>query len=341
MRCTQGAGAVDNRGNAGWHGDTGTMPRRVALPPDLTRGPFTVGEALSAGVSKRRLDGADLDRPFHGVRQTASGFETIEDKCRAYLPRMGPQQFFSHLTSARLWHLPLPERFRAEEPLDVASRSRSTRPRPRGVRGHLLSGVAVKVVRLTLFRTADAASTWCSLSQALSLDDLVVLGDAAVFVPRYFDETAPASRPYATIEELTDRLAAHRGPGKRKLGAALELIRLGCASPMETRLRLLIVRAGLPEPQLNVDILDGRGDFVACGDLYYPEQRVLVEYDGDQHRTDTKTYERDQTRLADLRAIGVECIRVRQAGYFTHPERTIAEITRALHPSKTARAHSG
>ncbi|GAA0991440.1 DUF559 domain-containing protein [Subtercola frigoramans] len=120
------------------------------------------------------------------------------------------------------------------------------------------------------------------------------------------------------------------GAGRRRLLDALQLIRLGCASPMETRLRLLIVRAGLPEPQLNVDILDGRGDFVACGDLYFPEQRVLVEYDGDQHRTDTKMYERDQTRLANLRAIGVECIRVRQSGYVTHPERTVAEITHAL-----------
>ncbi|CAN5145100.1 hypothetical protein BH09ACT6_BH09ACT6_23850 [soil metagenome] len=164
----------------------------------------------------------------------------------------------------------------------------------------------------------------------LNLEDLVIVGDAIVFVPRYFDNAAPAPRPYATLQQLITRARSYRGPGKRMLGEALSLIRTGSASPMETRLRLLILRSGLPEPQLNVDIVDNTGAFVACGDLYYPEQRVLIEYDGDQHRTDTKTYERDQTRIANLRAVGVECIRVRKAGFFSHPEHTIAEIRSAL-----------
>ena len=236
---------------------------------------------------------------------------------------------FSHITAARLWGLPLPTRFHADELIDVAS-TRASRPRCRGVRGHRVDEGSVRVVRIGEFPVADPESLWCALSTTLSVDDLVIMGDAIVFVPRYPDKDAPAARPYSTPQKLAARIVSRRGVGKRKLVEALTLIRVGSASPMETRLRLLIIRSGLPEPQLNVDILDARGSFVACGDLYYPERRLLIEQVGDQHRTDTKTYERDQTRIADLHASGVRVIRVRQAGYFRDPERTIDEITAAM-----------
>ena len=59
-------------------------------------------------------------------------------------------------------------------------------------------------------------------------------------------------------------------------------------------------------------------------------QKASTLADGEHHRTDTKTYEKDQTRMARLRAAKVEYIRVRKAGFFDHPERTIDEIRAAL-----------
>ena len=51
-------------------------------------------------------------------------------------------------------------------------------------------------------------------------------------------------------------------------------------SPMETRLRHLLVKAGLPAPEVQVDILGGRFRV----DLCYPSAKLVIEYDGASHR---------------------------------------------------------
>ena len=75
-------------------------------------------------------------------------------------------------------------------------------------------------------------------------------------------------------------------------------------------LRLALIRAGLPEPKVNAPIVDARGREIAIGDLVYPAQKVLVEYDGEQHRTDDRQYARDVVRLNNLAAEGWLAIRV-------------------------------
>ena len=67
----------------------------------------------------------------------------------------------------------------------------------------------------------------------------------------------------------------------------------------ETLLRLAI-EYGLPEPEVNIEIVDARGRVIAIADLGYREFRVIAEYDGDQHRTDDKQFFRDVDRLDDL-----------------------------------------
>jgi len=45
----------------------------------------------------------------------------------------------------------------------------------------------------------------------------------------------------------------------------------------------MFVRAGFPEPVVNLPILDEAGDFLAEGDLVWPDQRVIGEYQGEHH----------------------------------------------------------
>lgn len=61
-------------------------------------------------------------------------------------------------------------------------------------------------------------------------------------------------------------------------------------------LRLSLIRHGLPEPALNLPLLDARGGRIGFGDHVYPEFRVVVEYDGEQHRTDSKQFLHDIER---------------------------------------------
>jgi hypothetical protein len=92
--------------------------------------------------------------------------------------------------------------------------------------------------------------------------------------------------------------------GRLRALAALGEIREGSASPMETLARLLFVRAGLPEPQLNADILDRGGRWLACVDLYWPGSQLVVEYDGDLHRVDRDQWQADIRRRRRIEAAG-------------------------------------
>lgn len=92
-------------------------------------------------------------------------------------------------------------------------------------------------------------------------------------------------------------------------GAASARVRRACAladglaeSPQETRLRLLVLRAGLPPPVAQHRVLhDGR--FVAPVDFGWPELEVAVEYDGRWHG-DPAQFPEDRRRLNGLREAG-------------------------------------
>ncbi|PPF75216.1 hypothetical protein C5B96_16965 [Subtercola sp. Z020] len=168
---------------------------------------------------------------------------------------------------------------------------------------------------------------WIQLGSVAGVDELVAVGDAAVYRSRFARADDP--RPFTTIAELSERLTHFRGRGKRRLESALALVREGVESPMETALRLLLVRGGLPEPEINVDLYTGSGEFAGRADLYYREFNVVVEYDGEQHRLDRAVYASDQrriTRLLDLNAV----VRVRVEGLRSEAHLTLAEVRAAL-----------
>ena len=104
-----------------------------------------------------------------------------------------------------------------------------------------------------------------------------------------------------------ERHAGRRG--HRALVTALEAVRSGTDSPEETRLRLDLVEFGLPEPVVNLPIMDEAGRLCAIGDTAYPEYLVLAEYDGEHHRTEDRQYARDADRLDDLTRLGWRNIR--------------------------------
>ncbi|ORA54915.1 hypothetical protein BST22_05860 [Mycolicibacterium chubuense] len=106
----------------------------------------------------------------------------------------------------------------------------------------------------------------------------------------------------------------HRGArGLRQLGTVLDLYDAGAASPKETWLRLLIIRAGHPRPHTQIPVvsLDGRRRYYL--DMGWPGVMIAVEYDGEHHRTDDAQYARDIRRSEDLRDLGWLVIRVLKA----------------------------
>lgn len=108
-----------------------------------------------------------------------------------------------------------------------------------------------------------------------------------------------------TADEARVVPAACRGVrGLRGAGDVLELCCDGVDSRQETRLRLLIVGAGLPTPQTQCPVVLPGGRVVARLDLGWPDQRVGCEYDGQVHLSP------EQVRI-DLRRHNL----IREAGW--------------------------
>ena len=132
------------------------------------------------------------------------------------------------------------------------------------------------------------------------------------------------------LRQLVERVELWRGRGKRNADRAVSLVRPGAESRPETLVRLAIRQAGLPEPEVNVTISDARGRFIGRGDLVYRQWRVIVEYDGEQHRTDNRQFDRDVGRLDDFAAHGWRVVRIVGRSFFGNPAECMERVRRAL-----------
>lgn len=311
--------------------------------PDPLRGvPFTVREALRSGVTPKRLDRSDLAAPFYGVRVPAAHDATIGPaelvtiagdarwqrlerlalaRAQAYAPRMPAQAVFSHASAARIHGLPLPRRLAGDLTVHIAVNDSLLRPRTRGVRAHLVPPGRQTMTVVNGMRTLSAVDTWCSMATVLTADELIVMGDGLV----------RRRRPLATMTELERAVQAYAGRhGAPLLRAAHALVRPRTDSPRETELRLALVRAGLPEPEINRWVLDARGRRLRLGDMLYPEQRILVEYDGAHHFEDVGQRRKDIDVLDEIVAAGWRVIRAHRGHGHDRYATVVARVRTAL-----------
>nr|VTO98435.1 hypothetical protein BIN_B_02536 [Mycobacterium riyadhense] len=130
------------------------------------------------------------------------------------------------------------------------------------------------------------------------------------------------------VELLADR---HRGArGLVQLRQALPLVDGGAESPYETRTRLVLIGAGLPRPQTQIEALNDWGGVLARIDMGWAEWRVGVEFDGAQHWTDAARRTRDIDRLAELEARGWIIIRVSADMLRNRHDVVVTRVRRAL-----------
>lgn len=263
------------------------MPR-IELPGPLTNRPFALDDSSATMLSKARLLGPDLTRPTRSVRSAVPLTSTVQ-RAWAFALAMPDDVAFCHETAARLWDLPLPGPDTPHLPLHVMRDNRHNRIRRTGVVGH--RGLESRSVgHCHGVQVVSQADTWLDLAEALGIDDLVVVGDCIA-------TRAGAVDPL--LVALRRRLRMPRGSRDRAV-KALRWIRVGAASAMESRARLLVVRAGLPEPELNAAIADALGEWVATGDLVWRKERVVGEYQGEQAHLGRRARRVDPDRRAIL-----------------------------------------
>lgn len=277
------------------------------------RRPFTRADAIAAGIDPRLLRGSRFRRIFKGVHVSADRPPSPLLQAEACLLVHPPTAFVSHLTAARVYEVPVPDH--AQEHVSVFDGQ--DRRRRKEISCHVVSRDA-RVGRHQGIRISMPDRMFVELASMLSLLDLVIVGDNLV------------RRKWLTPQHLVEHCRASTDPFARTALHAAEYVREGVDSPMETRLRMLIVLAGLPEPEVNHLVFDEAGRLVRRFDLCYPGLNLLIEYDGRQHAEDPDQWHSDIYRREDLDRWGWRLVVVTHRGIYHRPGETLLRIRRAM-----------
>src|SRR6266581_1046570 len=251
------------------------------IPPELTKGPFTVEDAPVT-----RLIAAKLRLPDVAV--------------------------FTGPTAAWLHGLDIPPC----SPIEAAVPRTNSTSRLVGVVVRRCSISATETSIRRGLRVTSAVWTIADLACRLPLTDAVALLDTALHGRLVYSGG------------LRDWACTHAGyRGVRRLKRALGLADPAAESVMETRLRLLLVLAGLPHPRGQVSLRDDFGVFLGRPDLYYPDARLAIEYDGATHRESLAADNRRQNRLIDG---GYRLLRFTAGDVLDAPAAVVSLVRRAL-----------
>lgn len=280
------------------------------MPFDPRR-PFTRADALVAGLSDSALRGRGFVTLLRGVYVSAEVRIGVRERAAAALLAIGESACVTGLTAAHVLDLPAPA---PPEAVEVAVPTAAERRRRTGVHVRVAPG---PTVRHRGVRLRHPAALFVELAGRLPLVDLVVLGDA--MVRRGMVACAELRRAAATLPDPSG-LA----------GRAAGLVRERVDSPMESRLRMLLVLAGLPEPTVDHRIRRADGTVRYRFDLSYPDRCIAIEYDGQQHRADLDQWDSDVLRHDWFTAHDWLRVDVVARGIFQRPGETVDRVARVL-----------
>jgi very-short-patch-repair endonuclease len=167
------------------------------------------------------------------------------------------------------------------------------------------------------FRITDEVRTLLDVARCAPLPVSVVMLDAVL-----------AKSPWLMSElcRSADSLSGHRNIARAQ--GAIHLSTLQSESVLESLLRLLIILAGLPPPQLQIPVHHPRGTYYA--DMGYREIRLLIEADGFDHHSERRKVGEDLVRQNAMVAAGWRVLRFTWAQVLYQPEMVIAAIRAAL-----------
>lgn len=292
------------------------MTHMTEMAPTVldVRKPFSRDQARAAGVPLARLLSREFHRVGHDQYVAAAVPITTKVRAQAALNIAPAGSFVSHHTAAELWGAVVPATCDTHVSLPT-DRGRSVR---RGVQCHVAPlGSCTTTLRGLRISTPEQAFLELAAAGA-NLVELVVAGDGL------------AKKKRTTPEALIAAAEESSGRSVRVARRAAGLVRLGVDSPMESRTRMLLVLAGLPEPEVNLILRGLHGEWRRRFDMYYKRQRVLVEFDGRQHAENEEQWEGDIYRREELDQRGERLIVVTRRGIYDEPLRTLERVRTAL-----------
>lgn len=261
------------------------MTRPEPLPSCFEGRVFTTQEAYAAGLTKDVLSRRcrRIHRGIHCYEHTVVTAELAVDAARRLLPG---DATLSHVSGLR-W---LGVTIGPPTPLHFSTNTTSQTALD-GVVLHRRQGLlSPQIVRGVPVLGADRTFVDCATQ--LGHVDLIRAGDWLVRLGL----TTPDTLQHYADERHLD--------GVRRARRVAPYVVERVDSPIETEVRLMMMFARLPPPEVNVDIVDGQGLFVARGDLVFREYRLIVEYDGWHHERDAHQRQRDHLRRELLESLG-------------------------------------
>jgi very-short-patch-repair endonuclease len=281
------------------------------LPPDEFRhGPFTVAQARASGIKWEQLQTKRWRRMSRGQYSWTGLTHGVELMLRAVARRLPERAAFSGNTGAWMHGAD----FSPCQPIEVTvPRDLPVRARA-GVKLRRASLAEGDVVMRHGFRVTTRLRTACDLG---SQPDLV---EATVALDMFLHAGIVDLR---ALTHYVDNNAGTKGI--KRLRRAVAVAESRSESPMETRLRLALLKGRLPRPCVQVDLCDASGRFLGRVDLYYPDVRLVIEFDGQDHK---ERLAADLKRQNALLNAGYRVLRF-TASDFRAPDAIAAQVSQA------------
>lgn len=218
---------------------------------------------------------------------------------------------FAGATAARLFGLDV----EPTKPVEIVVPPRSgLRSRPGLIVGRY-EIPPTEVVSIRGFRATALPRTLAGLCLRRSAVEALVALDMAIHLG-LIDSAA--------LGQYAETAKGRPGAGRLRSLASLAA---PAESPMETRLRWLLIQAHLPRPEVQMNLRDGAARFVGRADLYYPANRLVLEYDGSNHSERIVEDNRRQNLLINA---GFRLLRFTAADINGRSDVVVAQVRAAL-----------
>lgn len=267
------------------------MPQRAPLPSEINRRGFASKELDTFGLHRGRIAALDIKKSPVNLIYLSTDEENSEIDVARALMKSFPDMWLSHTTAARLQGLFIPERLRKDHRLHVTVPFGASPVRRRGVAGYR-SRNQDRLTFVDGVRISSHVRSVLEISSLLTVQELVILGDQLVRIPRPGFENRTGA--HISLDDWGALTMSAKLPKKENLLRSLAHVRVGADSPPETLLRLRLVESGYPEPELQIPAIP-ENKYSPTADMGYQKFRIALHYDGAVHYS-ASSFAKDQNR---------------------------------------------
>jgi len=287
----------------------GKTPR---IPPEFKLRPFSLDEARDAGLTRHSLRRRTWQRISARLYRWIELPEDPGLTLSAWRRVLPPETVFTGATAAWLFGITL----EPTNPVEVVVPPSSGIRTRSGLIVHHGQIPPAEVVSIRGLRATALALTLAGLCLQRPAVEVLIAIDMALHL---------GITDSAGLAEYAE--AATGRPGVARMKSLVSLA-APAESPMETRLRWLLIQGRLPRPEVQTSLRDSASRFVGRVDLYYREARLALEYDGGNHRDRLVEDDRRQNVLLNA---GYRLLRFTAADIYNRADVVVAQVRAALY----------